>query len=73
MRLAVDCLIFMGLMGDVVDEGCLAFLLSEKGRLRCVVDGSGSLRSHFLGGHRGNGFSRHERWAPNVGTFRHVV
>jgi hypothetical protein len=27
----------------------------------------------FLGGHRGNGFSRHERWAPNVGTYRHVV
>jgi hypothetical protein len=73
MSLAVDCLILKGLMRDVVNESCLALLLSEKGHLRCVVDGSGSLRSRFLGSHCGNGFSEHERWAPNVGTCRHVV
>jgi hypothetical protein len=47
--LAIDCLILKGLMGDVVSEGRLAFLFSEKGHLRCVVDGSGGLRSRFLG------------------------
>jgi hypothetical protein len=50
-----------------------ALLFSEKGLLRCVVNRSGGLRSRFLGGHRGYGFSLHEWWAPNVGTCQHVV
>jgi hypothetical protein len=37
-------------MGDVVSEGFLAFLFSEKGCLRYIIDGSGGLRSCFLGG-----------------------
>jgi hypothetical protein len=73
MFLAVDCLIPEGLLRDVVREGCLALLFSEKGRISYFVDGSGGLRIRFLGGHHENGFSLHERWAPNVGTCRHVV
>jgi hypothetical protein len=68
MSLAVDCLILEGLMRDVINEGCFVVLLSEKGRLRCVVDGGGGLRSRFLGSHRVNEFSEHKRWAPNVRT-----
>jgi hypothetical protein len=43
MSLAIDCLILKGLVRDVVNEGFLALPLSEKDRLHCVVDGSGSL------------------------------
>jgi hypothetical protein len=60
MSLAVDCSILDGLMRDVANKGYLALLLSEKGHLRCVIDGGGGLQSCFLG--------EHERWASNVGT-----
>jgi hypothetical protein len=60
-------------MRDVANKGCFALPFSEKGCLRCVIDGGGSLRSCFLGSHRENGFSEHERWAPNVGTHKHVA
>jgi hypothetical protein len=69
MSLAVDYVILKGLMRDVVSEGYLALLLNENGHLRCIFDGSGSLRSRFLRSHRGNVFSKHKRWAPNLGTY----
>ena len=47
--LAIDCPILECLMWHVANKGCVALLPSEKGRLRCVVDGGGSLRSCFLG------------------------
>jgi hypothetical protein len=50
MSVAVDGLILKGLMRDVISEGCLALLFSEKGRLRCIVDGNGGLRNCSLGG-----------------------
>ena len=65
--LAVDCSILEGLMRDVADKGCLAFIFSE-GYLHRVIQGGGGLRSRFLGSHCGIGLSKHERWAPNVGT-----
>jgi hypothetical protein len=68
MLLVVDCLILEGLMRDVANMGCFALLLSEKGRLPCVVDGGGGLRNRFLGSHHGNDVSEHERLAPNIGT-----
>jgi hypothetical protein len=66
MFLAIYCPIVEGLMRDVANKGCIALL--SKARLRCVVDGGGSLRSWFLRSLRGNDFSEHEWWAPNVGT-----
>jgi hypothetical protein len=60
-------------MRDIANKGCFALLLNEKGRLRCVVDGGGSIQSCFLGSHHENGFPEHKRWAPNVGTHLHVA
>jgi hypothetical protein len=40
---AVDCIIIEGLVRDVIYNGILAFLFSQKGRLRCIVDGSDGL------------------------------
>jgi hypothetical protein len=65
--------ILKGLMRDVANKSCFALHLSEKCCLRCVVDGGGGLRSCFLGSHRRNGLSEHERWAPNVGTHSHMA
>jgi hypothetical protein len=71
--LVVDCSIVFGcFLGNVVDEGCLAFLLDE-GCLCGDSQRGGGLGSHFLGSHCAIALSKHEQWAPNVGTDRHVV
>jgi hypothetical protein len=52
LSLAIDSVIFKGLLGGGVCEG-FAFLLCQECCLRCVVNGCGSLQSSSLGGHRG--------------------
>jgi hypothetical protein len=51
---AVDCLIVTGFLWDVIYNGSLAFLFSQKDRLRCIVDANGGIRIRSLGGHHGN-------------------
>jgi hypothetical protein len=65
--LAVDSVIFEGLLGGGVREG-FAFLLRQECYLCCIVDGCDGLGSCSLGGVIVGCFSLHERWAPNVGT-----
>jgi hypothetical protein len=55
-------------MKDITDKGYLALLFSE-GCFRSVVQVGGNVRSCFLGSHREIGLLKHERWAPNVGTY----
>jgi hypothetical protein len=52
LSLAVDGVIFEGLLKGVLREG-FAFLLCQEHCLPRVVDGSGGLRACSLGGHRG--------------------
>jgi hypothetical protein len=43
LSLVVDRLIVKGFLRDVVHEGSLSLLFSEKDRLCCIVDGSSGL------------------------------
>jgi hypothetical protein len=57
LSLAVDGVIFEGLLKGVVREG-FAFLLHQERCLCRIVDGSGGLQGCSLGGHRGVFFRR---------------
>jgi hypothetical protein len=57
LPLAIDGIIFEGLLKDVVCNGSLAFLLHQECCLHSVVDGNSSLQTRSLGGHRGDALS----------------